>query len=153
MRAGRRREGQEGNLPGAGTPTKRARARERERPLGRPASLCSARRSSGANTLLIFSERSASSIGAMGTMFPSTQMRSVSPGERPIQLPTGTPPRSSMAGNAEMKTSTAQSGSPVRCSTSATWQGTQHAHGRRKVNRKVGGAVRRVFFFHACLTF
>ena len=65
-------------------------------------------------------ERSASSIGAIGSMLPTTQMANVRAGERPIQLPTGTPPRSSMAGVAEMSMSTAQFGRPVFWKKSAT---------------------------------
>ena len=99
-------------VPGAGTPTKSASASVRDWPVGRPASFFSARESSGAASLLKASDRSASSIGAMGAMLPRRQSTNVVAGERPIHAPTGTPPRSSIAGVAEMSVRIAQSGSP-----------------------------------------
>ena len=99
-------------VPGAGTPTNRASARVRDCPVGKPASFFSARLRRGAASFLKNVERRARSIGAMGAMLPTTQMRNVSAGDKPIQLPTGTPPRSSIAGVAEINARTAQSGSP-----------------------------------------
>ena len=96
-------------VPGAGTPTKRASASVRDWPVGRPA-FFSARASSGAASFLTKFERSPRSVGAIGTMLPMTQMTRVASGERPIQLPTGTPPRSSTAGTIEMSMSTAHRG-------------------------------------------
>mmetsp|Transcript_25460 Transcript_25460/g.64515 ORF Transcript_25460/g.64515 Transcript_25460/m.64515 type:complete len:203 (-) Transcript_25460:20-628(-) len=106
-------------VPGAGTPTKSARARERDWPEGSAFSLLSARLSSGAATFLTASERSARRVGRMGSMLPATQMTNVVRGDRPSQLPTGTPPRSSTAGTMEMRRSTTQSGNPVRLKTRA----------------------------------
>ena len=56
----------------------------------------------------------------MGAMLPRTQITNVRPGERPSQEPTGTPPRSSIAGVMEMRARTAQSGRPDFLKKSAT---------------------------------
>lgn len=108
-------------VPGAGTPTKSASASVRDWPVGSPASFLSARLSSGAISFLTKGERSARSIGAIGAMLPSTQIANVVAGPSPIHAPTGTPPRSSIAGVAEMRQRTAQSGRPERWKKSATF--------------------------------
>ena len=66
------------------------------------------------------SVRRARIMGAIGSMLPATQMAKVRAGEMPSHEPTGTPPRSSMAGVMEMRPRTAQSGRPDFLKKSAT---------------------------------
>ena len=63
-------------------------------------------------TYLRVAFRRRKSKGTMGAMFPRTQMGSTVVMGYPIQMPTGTAPRSSTTGRAEMMARTPKSGIP-----------------------------------------
>ena len=106
-----------------------------------------------ARAFLTASERSASSVGAIGIMLPMTQMTKVVSGVRPIHAPTGTPPRSSTAGSIETSTRIAQSGRPVprkksasfwpRCRCSPAADEASASAGVRRTEPATSAAVRR----------
>eukprot|EP00437_Effrenium_voratum_P042236 CAMPEP_0181462982 /NCGR_PEP_ID=MMETSP1110-20121109/34680_1 /TAXON_ID=174948 /ORGANISM="Symbiodinium sp., Strain CCMP421" /LENGTH=156 /DNA_ID=CAMNT_0023587667 /DNA_START=378 /DNA_END=849 /DNA_ORIENTATION=- len=96
-------------VPGNGTPTNAATPTHRSwAPIG--SVFCAARFSSGDSNCFICSILSAASISGIGIMLPRIHSNITCGTANPIQRPTGTPPRSSTSGKAEIIMRMAQSG-------------------------------------------
>mmetsp|Transcript_93168 Transcript_93168/g.259518 ORF Transcript_93168/g.259518 Transcript_93168/m.259518 type:complete len:220 (+) Transcript_93168:698-1357(+) len=107
-------------VPGSGTPTKAATPTQRSCAPIALVFFC-ARFSTGARRLFTFGDRRAQRISGMGIMLPRMHSSITCGMPRPIQRPTGTPPRSSISGRAERTMRMAQLGScRVVCRSSAS---------------------------------
>lgn len=108
-------------VPGSGIPTKSVSARAWLFSSPNPAAFSRARSRMGLASFCTNDDRSASRIIGMGIMLPATHSPKTFAMGMPIQMPTGTPPRSSTTGIADIVMSVAQSGRPPRRKKLATF--------------------------------
>mmetsp|Transcript_44230 Transcript_44230/g.99504 ORF Transcript_44230/g.99504 Transcript_44230/m.99504 type:complete len:211 (+) Transcript_44230:177-809(+) len=99
-------------VPGKGTPTNAASPDQRSFSLTALV-FFSARASSGFKSCFTDGTRKASKKGGISSMLPKIHNAMTCGTERPIQRPTGMPPRSSTKGKAETAMRISQSGQPV----------------------------------------